>query len=164
MGITSTFKWLGAQVQATVQSEIDRRLVRSGEEWLRASRALAPVRTGYLRSQEDFQVANNTLILILGASYDVFQEFGTRRMAPRPHVRPALNAIGRVWGGIEIDFNRPGGGVWQGILAHEGGFVTPSNLTHAQRQHVRHNLLPASQRLHRGNVRRAKVRVRRFGS
>jgi hypothetical protein len=165
ISVKSTFQWFGDKVKATVDDAIDRRLVAAGNQWLAQSRALAPVRTGRLRAEEDFQVADHTLILIMGAPYDVFTEFGTRYMMPRPHVRPALNAIGRLWGGnVEMQFNvapirsAP-------ILAHPRPgvlFQTPRGLPAHQLQHVRQHLVPTSARLHRGHTKRAKMVVRRF--
>lgn len=163
MSVTSTFQWFGEKVRDAVLGDIDRRLVEAGHQWLAASRALAPKRSGRLAAEEDFQVADHTLILIMGAPYDIFQEFGTRYLPPRPHVRPALHQIGRLFGGeILMDFNAPGPIPWAGIHATEGGFRLPAGLTHKQRQHVQRHLVPVSKRLHFGNVKRAKFRVRRF--
>lgn len=163
INVSSTFQWFGDRVLNAVLGDIDARMVTAGNQWLSISRSLAPVRTGELRAREDFQVVDHTLVLILGAPWDVFQEFGTRTLAPRPHVRPALAAIGRTLGfDVEMHFNRPGGSTWGGIHATEGGFVVPKGLTRGQRLHVQRHLVPMSQRLHRGNVKRAKVRVRRF--
>ena len=162
--VQTTSTWLGQQVIDFVNARIDQSLVNAGNAWLDRSRALAPMKTGRLRAEEDFQVVDRTLVLIMGAPYDIFQEFGTRNIPPHPHVRPALNEINRLLGtSIELQFNRPGGSQWHGIHAHEGGFILPKNLTRRQLKHVRERLLPVSKALHRGNVKRAKVRVRRFG-
>lgn len=161
--IQSGFQWLGDQVVQAVNRDIDLMLNQAGTLWLQRSQALAPVRTGRLRAEEDYQVADRTLVLIMGAPYDIFQEFGTRNIPPHPHVRPALNEMSRIFGtSVEMVFNRPGGSQWSGIHAHEGGFVLPHDLTPKQRAHVARHLLPVSKSLHRGNVRRAKFRVRRF--
>ena len=168
MSVTTTFKWLGGQVLNAVLGDVDDRLRQGGAAWLAMSRSLAPVKTGRLREEEGYTVANGVLSLNMGAPYDVFQEFGTRTLYPRPHVRPAMAAIGRVWGGeIEMNFNALSSAQWQGIFAYQGGFVVPSGiqprpLTRAQHAHVQKHLLPTSRRLHRGNVARAKFRVRRF--
>ena len=163
LGVTSTFQWLGDQVTGFVDRQVDQRLNAAGVAWLARSQALAPVKTGYLRSQEDYQVIGRTLTLIMGAPYDVFQEFGTRTLRPRPHVRPALLEMRRIFGtDVALEFNRPGGSQWGGIFASGADFVVPSNLTPKQREHVRQHLIPASAKLHRGAVKRAKMRVRRF--
>jgi hypothetical protein len=167
-GVTSTVQWLGAQVTGFVDRQLDQRLNQAGEAWLARSRALAPVKTGFLRSQEDYQVIGRTLTLIMGAPYDIFQEFGTRNIRPRPHIRPALLEMQRIFGtDVALEFNRPGASVWTGLYAHEGRFIEPSKiqprpLTHRQREHVRQHLMPVSKRLHKGAVKRAKMRVRRF--
>jgi len=172
--MANVFTWLGDRVLQAVGYDIDARLELGGIMWRQRSQALAPVRTGLLRARETFRVENHTLTLILGAPYDIFQEFGTRHLDPRPHVRPALNEISIPWGGsVVMDFNRLGGLVWQGMYAHQAGFVEPSaiqprQLTERQREHVHHTLIPTSQHYYGGrffrrrNVRRARFRVRRF--
>ena len=63
----------------------------------------APVRTGFLRSSivvtEDGVEA--------GAYYAGYVEFGTRYMAPRPYLRPAVRRVeaelGGFWGGFEAE-------------------------------------------------------------
>lgn len=155
-----SFQWLGSQVTGFVDRLVEQKLRASGAEWLAISRSLAPVDTGRLRAEEDFRVIGKTLTLIMGTPYDIFQEFGTRYIRPHPHVRPALNAIGRIWGTtIEMEFAAPQ--IARPIFAHKGGFVVPQELTPKQRHHVVTHLLPTSRRLHRGNVKRAKFRVRR---
>jgi len=167
--MANVFTWLGDRVLQAVGYDIDARLQAGGAAWLQRSRALAPVRTGELRAREGFEVSNHTLTLIMGAPYDVFQEFGTRNTRPHPHVRPALNAISVPWGGsVVMDFNRLGGSLWAGMYAHQAGFVEPGpskrygKLTPRQREHVRRHLMPVSRQFYRGNVRRARFRVRRF--
>jgi hypothetical protein len=129
------------------------------------SRSLAPVKTGELRAMEDYRVQGNELILIMGSGHDLFQEFGTRNIPPHPHVRPALNAISRIWGtNVVLDFNAPY--ISSPVLHHKGSFIVPSGiqpkpLTAKQRHHVQNVLKPSAKGLHRGNVKRAKFRVRR---
>lgn len=165
------FTWLGNKVADFVFGEIDARLNASGQQWLAMSRALAPVRTGRLRAEEGYTVANRTLTLIMGAPYDIFQEFGTRNMRPHPHVRPALNAIGRIWSGnIEMAFNAP---EMHGLLAHTGmgrktaGYTASTHpsfrpLTARQAAHVEKHLIPGIKKHHRKNVKRAKFTVRHY--
>ncbi len=167
--IKSSFQWLGAKVEKAVLGDVDERLRRGGAEWQAISRALAPKDTGFLASQETYTVANHTLTLHLGAFYDIFQEFGTRFIRPHPHVRPALNAIGRMWGGnIEMDFAVPF--IASPIYASAGRnagvrpvhFAVPKHLTPRQRAHVKQHLMPTSARLHKGNVARAKFKRHRI--
>jgi HK97 gp10 family phage protein len=53
---------------------------------------LAPVRTGYLRSTIYHKVEGLSLEAGATADYAPFQEFGTRRMAAHPFLRPAFDA------------------------------------------------------------------------
>lgn len=54
----------------------------------RSARALAPVRTGYLRST----IGARDNIVTVSAPYAPYVELGTRFMAARPFLRPALRA------------------------------------------------------------------------
>lgn len=162
-GVGGAVSWLGNQVETWVNQQIDRKLNEAGAAWLARSRSLAPVRTGYLRSQEDYQIIGRTLTLIMGASYDIFTEFGTRRMMPMPHVRPALQEMKRIFGtDVELYFNRPGGSTWGGVYAHGGELALPHGLSRKERAHLAKHVLPVVKKFHRGNVRRAKIRVRPF--
>ena len=164
------FQWLGDQVENVLRQNIDERLQAAGATWLSLSRSMAPKKTGFLAAEEGFTVANGVLTLVMGAPYDIFQEFGTRNIRPHPHVRPALNAISRILGSeVVMDFNTIGPSTWQGLHAHKGTFIKPSSiqprpLTRAQHEHVRKHLMPVSAALHRGNVKRAKFRVRRHAT
>lgn len=159
--------WFGNKITALVNRDVTAKLQQSGAAWLAMSRSLAPVLTGELRAREDFKVEGNELTLILGAPWDIFQELGTRYIRPHPHAQPALNAIGRVWGtSVTMQFNAPA--ISSPILYHKGNFVVPSGiqakpLTAAQRQHVQRHLIPSARQHYRGNVKRAKFQVRRFG-
>lgn len=167
----SAFQWFGQKVAQVVYGDIDKRLLKGGQEWQRISRSLAPVKTGRLRAMETFTVdtATHTLHLHMGAPYDIFQEFGTRNMAPRPHVRPALNAIARMWGGnVSMDFAAPVGHA--GLLASTGhdraaGFAGSASprfrpLTARQSKHVGTTLHRSITLLNRGNTKRARFHVR----
>src|SRR6185437_198966 len=94
---TSSMIWNGSGVMAWVDRQIDMKMVQAGNAWKARSQALAPVKTGFLRSQEDFQVIGRTLTIIIGANYDLYTERGTRRMAPRPHIFPALQEMSRIF-------------------------------------------------------------------
>jgi HK97 gp10 family phage protein len=177
-------QWFGDRFAREVSDRVDRDLEAAGERWLMISRSLAPFRTGRLRAEEDYEVVsaaesgikitwgglttrNKTLRLIMGAPYDIFQEFGTRYMRPHPHVRPALNRV-RIFGAaISMDFARPRPSVWGGLYATGAGFAMPGanrrlgRLTAQQEEHVRRHLIPVSRQHWRGNVRRARMTVRR---
>lgn len=55
----------------------------------------APVRTGNLRNSISFDVSADGLTAEIGptASYAPFLEYGTSRMAPRPFLMPAAEAV-----------------------------------------------------------------------
>lgn len=168
INVSSTLSWLGDKVADALFGEIDRRLTQAGEAWQTQAQSLAPVKTGALRSSLYYRVEARTLVVGVGVPYGIFQEFGTRNVPPHPYMRPALNDLGRMLGAeLGMEFNMGGGGPWQGLYAHGGTFVEPSAiqprpLTGRQRAHVRSSLMPTSKRLHRGNVKRAKMVVRRF--
>lgn len=55
------------------------------------TRALAPVKTGFLR--DSYQKENEGLLhIFIGTmvNYAIFQEYGTSKMAARPHLTPAF--------------------------------------------------------------------------
>jgi hypothetical protein len=166
--VKSTFTWLGNAVADAVYGEIDNRLTRAGYAWLAEATRLVPVDTGALRNSLGFRVEGRTLTVYAHQPYSLFVEHGTRRMAPRPYMRPALNALGPILGAsLEMEFAAPGAGTWQGLYAHQGSFIAPSGhqprpLTQAQHRHVREHLMPVSKRLYHGHVRKAKMTVRRF--
>lgn len=53
----------------------------------------APVRTGFLRSKiTAAKAGKNAADVISAAPYAAYVEFGTSKMAPRAHLRPAIDA------------------------------------------------------------------------
>jgi len=174
------FDWFGAKVLHQVNVDIDLRMREAGEKIVSIARGLAPVKTGALRDSIDYLVVYNEsgsrheLLIQVGESYGIFQEFGTRNIPPHPYIRPALNAV-KVFGyDIGMEFQGQGydtatGAGWTGLLALTGkgykhaGFVgTLHNkpLNAAQRSHLTNVLEPSIRRYHRGNVRKATMRVR----
>lgn len=57
------------------------------------AKARAPVRTGFLRSSIAASGAGLEWQVSVGAAYAVFVEFGTSRMAARPYLVPAVEAV-----------------------------------------------------------------------
>jgi HK97 gp10 family phage protein len=59
------------------------------------AKVLAPVRTGNLRNsiQTDVESDGLTAHVGTGVEYAAYVEFGTRRMAPRPYLAPAAEAV-----------------------------------------------------------------------
>lgn len=54
-----------------------------------------PVDTGYLKSTLGFTLGVDDLIAVIGASanYAAYVEYGTAKMAPRPYLGPAFEAV-----------------------------------------------------------------------
>lgn len=173
MGISSSFTWLGQRVTDALLGDIDMRLHQAGQAVVTEAKALVHVDTGATRASIGYRIENRTLVIYVGQPSGIFLEYGTRHSRPYPYLRPALSAVGRIFGGsIEMEFNSLASGAgagWQGIHAVGRGFVVPSAiqprpLTQAQHRHVQKHLVPTSKKLWHGNVKRAKLRVRRFGS
>jgi len=74
--------------------KVSEEILKVGKEMEQYAKTIVPVRTGYLRSTINFHVFERPLTFWFGAtaSYASYVEFGTRRMAPRPFLRPALDA------------------------------------------------------------------------
>lgn len=68
-------------------------LERYAELIAREAKALAPVDTGYLREHIDTDLSrllpDLVALVVSGADYSRFLEFGTSRMAAQPFMRPA---------------------------------------------------------------------------
>jgi HK97 gp10 family phage protein len=77
-----------------MRAKIAEQLVNIGDEMVALSRGVAPVRTGFLRGSIFREVIESELSLTFGATapYASYVEFGTRRMAAEPYLRPALDA------------------------------------------------------------------------
>ena len=57
------------------------------------SRAIVPVRTGYLRSTIAYIASEDELILTATASYSPYVEFGTRHARAQPFIRPSFYMV-----------------------------------------------------------------------
>lgn len=159
-----TFDWRGAEVEAAFLARLDEEMANIGRTAVQVAQTYAPKRTGRLAMSIHFVVdhAQHSVEIAVGAPYGIFVEYGTRYMRPQPYLRPALNALGPIFG-IQLDmaFNSVPM-IHTPILAAGAGFHLPSTLTHKQLGHVRKHLLPTSKRHHIGNVSRAKLKVRKF--
>jgi len=83
-----------ADAPAKIRQFVTERMAEVGAEMISYSRNIVPVRTGWLRSTIFFQISQD-LAAEFGAvaTYALFVELGTWRMAARPFIRPALDAF-----------------------------------------------------------------------
>jgi hypothetical protein len=166
ISVTSTINWLGQKVIDGVLGDIDIRMNRAGQKFVDQVHATVHVKTGAMRAGAFYRVEDRTLILGDTAPHTMFEAFGTRFRPGHPQYLEAINSIGSTLGfDLEMNFVVPH--ISSPLIAHGGRFIVPSAiqpkpLTQAQHRHVRENLAPALKRLHRGNVKKAKMRVRRF--
>lgn len=169
ISVSSTINWLGQKVTDFVYGEIDQRMNRIGQAWLSQAQATVHVDTGEMRAGLFYRAENRTLVLGGTSPHTIFEEYGTRYRPPHPKLREALLKVGSTFGfNLELEFAAPSSGTWQGLYAHKNTYVMPSSLqprplTRAQHEHVKKHLIPVSQRLYKGNVKRAKMRVRKLG-
>lgn len=81
------------------EGDIGKDLVKRALRVQRRAKQIAPVDTGRLRSSVEYEAGRDSrgLVARIGTdvTYAVYLEFGTRRMAPRPFLRPALQAAQR---------------------------------------------------------------------
>lgn len=163
--VKAAFRWAGNAVIDTVMGEIDQRLHQVGSRWLSIAQGLAPVDTGELRAGLYYRVENRTLVLGGTAGHTLFVDRGTRNMAGRWFIENALHQVEPLFGaGLTLEFNVPH--IASPVIAHQGRMIAPSGiqprpLTREQHRRVQANQA-AYKRHHRGNVKRAKVVVRRF--
>jgi HK97 gp10 family phage protein len=180
--IEGGLRWGGQKIQDIINERIDNNLYETGEVVVAKARQLAPVDTGALRDSIDYIILHNEgqgrseLRIMIGVSYGIYQEFGTRNIPPHPFIRPALLEARRIWGfDLNVNFAGTGysaatGGPWHGLLATTGrghrvaGFAASASprwkpLTERQKLHVERKLIPSIKQWHRGNVKRARFTV-----
>jgi HK97 gp10 family phage protein len=75
-----------------MRREVEMELDVVGANMLDLSRSLVPVKTGFLRDSIAYDVRDLTIYFDAFAFYAPFVEFGTRFMAARPFIRPAVDA------------------------------------------------------------------------
>jgi hypothetical protein len=74
---------------------VEQRMHVAGQSMVAMAKALVPVDTGLLKSKiyYTYAPATKTLTLHADTGYSLFVEQGTHKMAPRPYLRPAINAF-----------------------------------------------------------------------
>lgn len=165
INVSSAFQWFGDRVTDLVLGEVNDRLERAGQQFVARASATVHVDTGEMRAGLFYRVEGRTLVLGDTSSHSLFEAAGTRYRAGHPQLFEAINSIGSIFGtNLELDFAVPS--IASPVLAHGGHMIVPSGiqpkpLTQAQHRRVQAN--QAEYRRHyRGNVKRAKMRVRRF--
>ncbi len=162
----SSFYWNGYTIQEDIGRRITAQMLHLGRQVVQVAKMYAPKKTGRLAASIsfDWNQADFTLVFLVDAPYGMFQEFGTRHIRPHPYMRPALlsNTAGDIYGfNLEMAFaNLPP--IRAPLVAEAGGFHLPSNLSARQLAHVRKHLIPTSVKHHIGNVKRARIHVRKY--
>ena len=162
--MASYVEWHGQQVLDDVHHRLEGNMLALGQQVVAIAERYARKRTGRLATSIhfDFNREDLRLVFVVDTPYGMFVEYGTRNMRPQPYLRPALNAVGPIYGfETEMAFaNMPE--IHAPILAHGDTFKVPTSLTAKQLAHVKKHLMGASRRHHVGNVKRAKVKIRKF--
>lgn len=97
----------GAMTQAVGQA-----FQTLGPQLLSTMQGKTPVDTGELKGSESSTVAAKTLTLRAGTDHCAFVEFGTRKMAAQPYMKPTMDgAAGQVGSAISAAASSAFGGV-----------------------------------------------------
>lgn len=160
--MTGNVQWSGDQIIDEIEDRVWNGMLAVSRQVVQIATMYAPKKTGRLATSIHFDAdrTNFAVAFIVDAPYGIFQEYGTRHMAPHPYLRPALNTVGPQYG---FDFTMAFDAtpdIHAPLIARGASFGVPSTLTHSQHQHVINRLKPVSQRHHIGNVSRAHLRVR----
>jgi len=82
-----------ADAPGKIKQFVTENMTEVGAEMMSYSRSIVPVRTGWLRSSIFFQISMELEAQFgAAATYALFVEYGTWKMAARPFIRPALDA------------------------------------------------------------------------
>lgn len=86
-------KKLSVTFQVAAKHDFSPQVLAAGKILRDEAKRRAPVRTGFLRSKITAKKAGrNGADVISAAPYAAYVEFGTSKMAPRSHMRPAIDA------------------------------------------------------------------------
>lgn len=86
-------KKLAVTFQVAAAHDFSPQVLAAGKILRDEAKRRAPVRTGFLRSKITTKKAGkNAADVISAAPYAAYVEFGTSKMAPRAHLRPAIEA------------------------------------------------------------------------
>lgn len=101
-------KKLAVTFQVAAKHDFSPQVLVAGKLLRDEAKRRAPVRTGYLRSNiTATKAGRNAADVISAAPYAAYVEYGTSKMAPRSHMRPAIDAtmddmIAAVIEGVEL--------------------------------------------------------------
>ena len=101
-------KKLAVTFQVAAKHDFSPQVLAAGKILRDEAKRRAPVRTGYLRSKiTAAKAGKNAADVISAAPYAAYVEFGTSKMAPRSHMRPAIDAtmddmVAAVIEGVEL--------------------------------------------------------------
>ena len=86
-------KKLAVTFQVAAAHDFSPQVLAAGKILRDEAKRRAPVRTGYLRSKiTAAKAGRNAADVISAAPYAAYVEYGTSKMAPRAHLRPAIDA------------------------------------------------------------------------
>lgn len=86
-------KKLAVTFQVAAAHDFSPQVLAAGKILRDEAKRRAPVRTGYLRSNiTAAKAGRNAADVISAAPYAAYVEYGTSKMAPRAHLRPAIDA------------------------------------------------------------------------
>nr|DAD74784.1 MAG TPA: tail component [Siphoviridae sp. ctZPw9]DAF99798.1 MAG TPA: tail component [Siphoviridae sp. ctPNJ4] len=86
-------KRLAVTFQVAAKHDFSPQVLAAGKLLRDEAKRRAPVRTGFLRSKiSAAKAGKNAADVISAAPYAAYVEFGTSKMAPRAHLRPAIDA------------------------------------------------------------------------
>lgn len=86
-------KKLAVTFQVATAHDFSPQVLAAGKILRDEAKRRAPVRTGFLRSKiSAAKAGKNAADVISAAPYAAYVEYGTSKMAPRSHMRPAIEA------------------------------------------------------------------------
>ena len=86
-------KKLAVTFQVAAAHDFSNEVLKAGKILRDEAKRRAPVRTGYLRSNiTATKAGRNAADVVSAAPYAAYVEYGTSKMAPRAHLRPAIDA------------------------------------------------------------------------
>lgn len=101
-------KKLAVKFEIAAHQDFTPNVLAAGKVLRDEAKRRAPVRTGYLRANITTKKAGkNGADVISAAPYAAYVEYGTSKMAPRSHMRPAIEAsiddmVAAIVDGVEL--------------------------------------------------------------